>query len=138
MPEEMVGQCVGWNELYINEETKQENTNLIDEFTVINKNDIISMSHVLDKSEKENKLKEFYNTINTSKKEEIEKKLLNYATNQGDQSISTSQESSMSDELKHIFGKPLLEVTNDIKANSPFIQLTSTTSQIKINLISSN
>ena len=124
-----VAECVGWNELYINEETKQENTNLIDEFTVINKNDIISMSHVLDKSEKENKLKEFYNTINTSKKEEIEKKLLNYATNQGDQSISTSQESSMSDELKHIFGKPILEVTNDIKANSPFRNFT--TYQIK-------
>ena len=123
-----VAECVKWNELYINEETKQE-TALLDEFTVINKNDIISMSPVLDKSEKENKLKEFYNTINTSKKEEIEKKLLNYATNQGDQSISTSQESSMSDELKHIFGKPILEVTNDIKANSPFRNFT--TYQIK-------
>ena len=123
-----VAECVKWNELYINEETKQE-TNLLDEFTVINKNDLISMSPVLDKSEKENKLKEFYNTINTSKKEEIEKKLLNYATNQGDQSFSTNQESLMSDELKNIFGKPLVEVTNDIKANSPFRNFT--TYQIK-------
>lgn len=118
-------ECSKWNTLYLNDENiKTEEEKEVDEFTIINKEDILSLSSLQDKQLNENQLKEFYDKLSGNQKEEIEKTLLNLAKghHQKEPSVSTTGagEININDELQHIFGKPIIETTNEIKSSSPF------------------